>query len=543
MGASTNEGADNGRIMNVAEAFTLALDHQKAGRRDQAEAIHRRILAALPDHAPSLHYLGLIEAERGSLAAGLLLIARSLELAPDTAATWANLGRLLRGAGRFTEAADAYRRATRLEPGFAKAWLGLGHALRKLERLVEALAAYDRALALKPDDADISIFRGLVLERQGRLDEAAAACRSAIALQPANAGAHNNLGNALKGLGRTADAEAAYRQAIALQPDYADAHANLGYLLLLHERFAEGWPELDWRRWARQLRAASNPVKAPLWNGGRIGGTLLLRGEQGVGEEILCASLIPEAQARAPRVLLECDARLIPLFTRSLPQLDCVARAEPPDPRLLAADVAAQDLLGSLPRWLRRRVKGLLPGPPYLVADAARAAALRARYQALGPGKLVGIAWRSVNPRFGHAKALPLADWAPILATPGVTFIDLQYGDTAAERREIAQALGVNIQHDETIDQLADLDAFAAQIAALDLVVSVSNTTVHLAGALGKPSWMLLSSGPGLLWYWFLGREHSPWYASLRLFRQPAPGAWPPVIERVAAELRGWAQR
>jgi hypothetical protein len=206
-------------------------------------------------------------------------------------------------------------------------------------------------------------------------------------------------------------------------------------LLLLRERFAEGWPELEWRPWTRRLRDASNPVKAPLWSGGGLAGTLLLRGEQGVGEEILHAGLMPEALTRAPRILLECDPRLIPLLARSMPQVECVARADPPDPRLLAADIAAQASLGSLPRWLRRRVKNLLPGPPYLAADPARAAALRERYQALGPGPLVGIAWRSVNPRLGHAKTVPLDHWAPILSTPGVTFINLQYGDCAAELR------------------------------------------------------------------------------------------------------------
>ena len=153
----------------------------------------------------------------------------------------------------------------------------------------------------------------------------------------------------------------------------------------------------------------------------------------------------------------------------------------------------------------------------------------------------IGLSWRSGNPRFGTAKSLALTDFEPVLETPNSVFIDLQYGDTTDERGALERSCGRTLHHDTDIDSLADLDAFAAQVAAMDLVITASNTTAHMAGALGVPCWVLVPTGPGLLWYWFLDRSASPWYPSPRLFRQAAPGDWAPVVQQVNAALADFA--
>jgi len=463
---------------------------------------------------------------------------RAIALDPAYAMAHCNRAAVLLDMRRPEAALRACEAALALNPRYAAAHYNRGNALRNLDRPAAAIESYDRALALRPDLAMAHNNRGTVLRDLDRPAEALASLDAALALDPAYARAHYNRGSVLEDQGRSAEAVASYDRAIALRPDYADAHASRATTLLAAGRLAEGWEDHEWR-WRGTLRSTPpRPFRHALWDGRPVErGAVLLWGEQGVGDVILHAGLIPEALARMRRGILECDRRLVGLLGRSFPGLEVVPARDPPDGRTAAADIAWQSPLGSLPRWFRRGVADFPARRAYLLADRTRAESLRARYRAGSGGLCVGIAWRSRNLSIGRAKTTALSDWAPILRTPGVTFVNLQYGDCAAELAETAAALGVTVRHDETIDPLADLDGFAAQVAAMDLVISVSNTTVHVAGALGKPAWVLLPGGRGLLWYWFRDREDSPWYPSLRLFRQPAAGDWAPVVARIAAAL------
>ncbi|MBI3710900.1 MAG: hypothetical protein HY246_24910, partial [Proteobacteria bacterium] len=290
------------------------------------------------------------------------------------------------------------------------------------------------------------------------------------------------------------------------------------------------------------VQARRRDFRQPPWDGRPLSQTkLLLWGEQGVGDEIIYAGLVGEAGERAGACMLECEPRLVPLFARSFRQIEVVARSDPAHPSTVASDIGAQLALGSLPGLLRPSFDSFRPHRGYLAADPARAAALRARYRALGPGPVVGVGWRSSRRDLTRWKSSDLSDWGPILTLPGVVFVNLQYGDCRAELQQVQETIGVTIHDDREIDSLKDLDAFAAQVAATDLTVSISNTAVHFAGALNVPVWTLLPTGLGLLHYWFLEREDSPWYPSMRLFRQRKLGDWGDVIARVAAELRAFA--
>ena len=194
--------------------------------------------------------------------------------------------------------------------------------------------------------------------------------------------------------------------------------------------------------------------------------------------------------------------------------------------------------MGDLGFWLRPERDGFPSRKNYLRADVKRRDILRTSYLDGSESILIGLSWFSRNPEMGWEKSIDLKDWLPLLEVPGVTFVDLQYGDTFAQRETLQKQTGIEIIHDETVDQLADLDAFAAQVAAMDMVVSISNTTAHMAGALGVPTWVLLSEVP--LWRWFQDRTDSPWYPSVQLFRQRRSGGWPEVMGEVAAALREW---
>ena len=247
--------------------------------------------------------------------------------------------------------------------------------------------------------------------------------------------------------------------------------------------------------------------------------------------------MIPDLIERGAEVILECDNRLIPLFSRSYTAITCVAMDETSKGKPADKEFDFHVPFGNLGYWLRPDLSSFGDRLPYLKADAGQRLALRKRYLGQGNDFLVGIAWSSKHPTYGERKSMTLQDLRPLLEIPGVTFIDLQYGETGEERKAFTAETGIEVFHDDAIDQMADLDAFASQVAAMDMVVTISNTTAHMAGALGVSTLLMLGTVP--YWYWLLERQDNPWYPSLRLFRQLERGDWEGVVERVCKELAG----
>ncbi|MBI3710297.1 MAG: tetratricopeptide repeat protein [Proteobacteria bacterium] len=547
-----------------------ALDEQ--GKRDQAIACYRRALEVSPEDTEVLSNLGLALQAQGKLAEAIVCHERASAKNAGNAEIQNNLGTALKEAGKLARALAAFRRAVTLKPDYPEACGNLANSLREVQRHEEALKWAEKAVALRPDYANGHNILGRVLHDLGRFEAAIAAFERAVALKPDFAVACNNLGNALQDMGRLEEAVERHRRAIALMPNYAEAYNNLGiglqnlgrldaaaaafqcavdingdyaearwnraFALLLNGRLAEGWQDYECRWRSRDKPAHRREFGRPEWAGQPLGDrTLLLWGEQGVGDQVLYAGLLPAARQRARRCVVECEPRLVPLLSRSFSDMEAVPRSDPPHARTGGGDIAAQLAIGSLPRLLLPTFDAVPKHRGYLTADAARSAAQRAKYRALGHGPIVGISWRSNRKDLARWKSSSLLDWAPALTVPGIVFVNLQYGDCAADLAAVREKLGISIYNDAEIDSLKDLDGFAAQVAATDLVISVSNTTVHFAGALNVPVWTLLSAGLGLLWYWFRDREDSPWYPSMRLFRQSRLGEWDAVIARVASEL------
>jgi len=577
------------------DVFARAQAHHQAGRLGEAEKLYRRVIDREPSHLGALYHLSLLAGQSGraqlavamgrraaaaapanpavhnNLGVALMELGRAdesaaafrtaLALAPGTAAIHYNSGRALKALGRPDEAAAAFRAAIRLRPDHANAHDALGTLLAGLDRPEEAIGAFRAAVALepgraefhcnlgnalakthRPGQAEATLRRALELSPDlaeahsslayalvglGRLDEAAAECRRAAALAPDSATFHDYLGNVFRQMLLTDDALAAYRRAVSLDPAFDDAHHDLAGLLLLRGDYAEGWEEHEWRF---KSEVPHRPFPQPRWRGEDLAGRrLLVWGEQGIGDELAFFAILPELVAGGADVVVECDPRLVPLLARSLPQVEAAVRTDPPDARLLADDIDVQAPVVSAVALLRPSRSGFRPLPPYLTADAAVTADLRRDY---GPGPLVGISWWTRHPKLERSFSIPLADWRPILDVPGFRFVSLQYG---AGRAEIAAA-GFDLIDDITVDPLTDLDRFAAQVAAMDLVISIDNSTVSMACVLGRPVWDLLAFVPD----WRMGASgaDSPWHPTLRLFRQPAPGAWAPVVAEVAADLR-----
>ena len=552
---------------SAAYHSNLGLAFRAQGRLAEAEACQRKALGLKPDFVDALINLGVVLQDQdrfaeaaeccrdalalkpdavlahsnlgnslramGQLDAAAASLRRAIDLAPGHADAFNNLANVLKDQGRLDEAAECLRRAIALRPEVAEAHANLGDVLRRQGELDPAAAALLRALELAPNFAGAHTNLGAVRIDQGRLEEAAACHARALALKPDYADAHTNLGIALQEMGRIDEAIACHRRAVACRPDFARAHANLGVALILAGEYPEGWREYEWRF---QAEVATRPFTQPRWNGEDLRGrTLLVWGEQGVGDEISFFAFLPELLERGARLVVECSGRLVPMLARALPSIQVVARQTPPDPRCIAAEIDFQIPAGSLCGLLRPSWPDFRPVAPYLVPDAGEVAELRRSYGGGQGVPLVGLSWTSRRAKVDRL-TFSLRQWSPILRVPGVRFVSLQYGDHLAEITAVSEELGVPIRHDSTVDPLVDLDRTSAQIAAMDLVVTMGNSTQPLAAMLGKPVFGLMVRSERTE----LAGDFSPWEPSVRMFRQTSLGDWTPTIELVADSLRQW---
>ena len=419
----------------------------------------------------------------------------------------------------------AYNHAIRLKPVFAEAHSNLGNVLKDLGRLDDAIAAYNNAIQLKPDFAEAHSNLGNALQDLGRLDEAVAAYNQAIRFKPDFAEAHSNLGNALKNLGRLDDAIAAHNSAIFHQPDYAQGHFNLGIGLLLSGDISNGWTEYEWR-WRREEKAAAlRGFSKPQWQGEAVNGrTVLLHAEQGLGDTIQFCRYAALVAARGGRVILQTPRPLLSALS-GVKGVDRLIAAGAPLP---AFDVHCP--LMSLPHIFGTRL-ATIPAPlAYIPVEEAKRRNWR-QFFSPATGRKIGLVWAG-NPQHGNDRnrSLPFAAFAPLWNIPGVRWYSLQVG----ERRADLDAAPPGVIEDLS-PYLDDFAETAAAISQLDLVLTVDTSVAHLAGAIGRPTWVMLPFAPD--WRWLMGRQDSPWYPSVRLFRQDRRGAWESVIHSIEAAL------
>jgi Flp pilus assembly protein TadD len=551
----------------------------ETGRLAEAEAMHRRVTDLAPNYAEAHNNLATVLAkqERWAEAADACraavaldsaradfhfnlgnalsamkeweeaapVLQRAVDLEPANAEAHANLGIALYNLDRLAEAEVAHRAATQLRPANARFWANLGAAQGDLgvlqgdlEHADAALESCRRAIELDPSLPEAHNGLGLALKLKGRSHEAAAAYETAIRLRPDYHKAYSNLGTVLQSQGRFAEASAAYEKAVDIMPDYAEGQWNKGMLRLLFGDFEAGWRCYEFGLDMKHGRGRSRDDRIALWQGEAIAGkTILVSGEQGVGDQIMFGSLLPDLVGRGATCLVKLQKRLYPLLERSVPNLILIPRdgSELLQTKLSAADY--QTPIGGLCRWLRPNLDSFPSRPGYLKADATQVEELRRRYRMrLGERPLVGISWRGGLGEAGRLRSIPLTAWSPILNQREFGFVNLQYGDCRADLAAVRSELGVEVLHDDVVDPLKSLDDFAAQTAAMNVVISIDNSTVHMAGALDVPVWAMLPVVPD--WRWLLHRSDSPWYPSVRLFRQIKHGEWPPVLEAVADELR-----
>ena len=526
--------------MDVEDKLQQAISLYQAGQLLQAEQICQQILRDYPQDAEALHMLGVIAYQVGESKIATGLISQAIEIDSNQYVFFNSLGAALQKQGSLEESIQAYQQAIQIQPNHPEAYNNLGIVLKEQGRLEESIQAYQQVIQIQPNHPEAYNNLGVVLKDQGRLEESIQAYQQAIRVQPDYAEAYSNLGNVLREQGKLEESIEAYQQAIQIQPGSAETHNNLGLILLLLGDFHQGWKEYEWRLKCSNFSSENRNFPQPYWNGIHLNGkSVLIWAEQGIGDEIMFTSILPTLSQMTEKIVIECNIRLVSLFQRSFPQIQFFPRQNPPNPKLLDKNIDYQIPMGSLGQWLRTSEDSFKESKQtYLTACANKSAKIRERYQKLADGKLlIGISWKStgINQRQALLKSTILEDWTSVLLQQDCYFINLQYGDVKEELEQFHLQTNLMIYQDDKIDSLRNLDDFAAQISALDLIISMSNTTVHMAGALGKQVWTLLPYIPD--WRWMLDREDTPWYPSMRLFRQNETGDWSGVFSQVRSEL------
>jgi Tfp pilus assembly protein PilF len=430
--------------------------------------------------------------------------------------------------GRLDAALASYEEIIAIDAGHPAVHFNRGLLLTKLARWDEGLLSYDRALALNPDYAEAHCNRGNVLRRLGRDEAALASYDRALAVRGDHADAHYNRGVVLQELRQFDAALASYDAAIASRPDHALAHFNRSTALLAMGDFERGWPDYEWR-WMRPSGPtveARRHFRAPLWRGEKspAGKSLLIYGEQGLGDTIQFCRYVPLLEKLGARVILEAPWSLVRLLG-PLPGLSrVIARGDP------LPEIDAQCPLASLPLAFNTTLASVPVARRYLSADPAEVACWQARLGRKTKPR-IGLAW-SGNPEHANdrARSIALADWLPRLPC-GFEYVSLQKEQREADARTLRAQCAIL----DPADDLTDFGATAALCECLDLVISVDTSVAHLGSALGRPTWILLPFNAD--WRWLIGRDDSPWYPSAMLFRQERPGDWSGVLGRVSAQL------
>ena len=478
-------------------------------------------------NAQSLFFSALQAHERSDLKTAEHLYREALALAPGRSSIIKNLAAVLLESAKFDEVRALCSGHLRSHPDDAVVWTQLGNNFLGEGQFAQALESFTTALAQTPDNTEILINAAYALECLGRPLDALTFLNNAIQIAPDNAAAIGNRGNVLAKLNHFQEALLDFQHAQRIAPESPMSYWNESVCRLFSGDLEDGWRLYDWGWKARQRGERPPGATQPRWNGIDYVNRLLVWGEQGIGDQILFSSMLDELNGRAKHIIVAVDSRLMEILRRTFPGFDFIDIKTLNNP----LDADQQIAIGDLGRFFRKDWGDFTKAQKkYLIPDASRVQMLRKRLSN-GQDMVCGFSWSSTNPRIGLFKSLAEADLSPLAGVKSTRWVDLQYGDTLQDRGRFLDQFGLNVTHLADIDNFNDIDGLAALIGACDIVVSVSNTTAHLAGALGVPTVVLLPEAVGRLWYWHHGVTSSPWYPSCRLIRQTAPGDWTSVID------------
>ena len=548
----------------------ILLDQDKAR---EAAKLFRKVLRLDDSNVAAQTNLGHAQTRLNLLSDAEKSYRRALRLQSNSVDALVQLSLLLRNSNRAGELEALIAQFPKQEAGNPGLAMVRGLAALDAKQPIEAEIQFRNALNQQPRSAQLWANYGLALYKQGKSADAESAYKTALEIAPTLPEAHINLADLLK-YQSPERARTHLLEAERFLPEDKSIQDMLGFTWFLEKRFdaaldhfnrslsidsrferaayhragvyflkgnlADAWKDYEIKYGVSGTTGSPVGDELPLWNpASTLDGPLLVWTDQGLGDEILQLGYIADFYKTAPVLIIATSTRLLPIAARSFPDAQVVCTTGVADWGSLSHPPAAQCPAMKLAaiRW-----KSLSDHPdrtPYLMANEGHAQRLRKSYLASNQnGPLIGISWKSTSADFGAQKSIRLSDLMPILEQPGCTFVNLQYGDTRGDIAGLPEHIRQKIICDDSIDPLVDMDAFADQVYALDLVLTTSNTTAHLAGALGSTTWTLVPRvGPGWLWYWFDDRQDSPWYPRMQVFRQSRQGDWSPAISSLSAEF------
>ena len=516
------------KVKDVSSIFGQAVDFHQAGKLTEAEKLYCQIVEKQPNHAEAIQLLGAIACATGNREKAIGYFHQALALRPNYHEAHNNLGIALHEQGKVAEAIAHFQQAISLKSDYAEAYSNLGMAWQKQGKFAEAIAHYQTAIELKPSYYQPIYNLANAWREQGKIAEAIAEYQKAIKIAPNLAEGYNNLAICFKELGNVSEAIAHHKQALTLEPKNAEFHYNLGIVLLLSGDLENGFAEYEWRwkspRFIRNSSTYSLNLNCPLWTGENLEGkTILLYCEQGFGDSIQFIRYIPFVKNQGGKVVVICPEPLVRLFSK-IPGIDQLISRISAIP-----EIQVRAPLMSLPHLLGTTLE-TIPAPiPYLENVEGKEFSL----DGVAPGRLanlkVGIVWEcNAEHPTAIQRSCSLADFEPLLQIPDLAFYSLQKDTKVEPKTEVNYLVSLG----ENLEDFADT---AAIIDQLDLVITVDTSVAHLAGAMGKLVWVLLPFAPD--WRWMLEREDSPWYPTMRLFRQSQPGEWSDVFIAVKEAL------
>lgn len=461
---------------------------------EAASLILRQLIKVSPNHSDALGLRSVIAAQLGDYPEALDFIERAIKANKKNGILYSNRGNILLKMNRVSEAIRSYKKAIEIAPGYSEAYGNLGNALQEIGDYVGAISEYERAILINPEVADF----------------------------------HCHNGNAKLAIGLLADAQAHYLKAIQINKNHSDSHYYLGLLSLKNFDFGSGWRENEWRWTSNGFDSPVLYSKKPRWGGESCDCTLLVWCEQGIGDQILYASMLNELKGLVKSIIVSVDRKLVPIFTRSFPHYRVVEKNN----LILDCDFDVQIPIGSLGQIFRKSHDDFLGRvTPYLRVNKALIESNK-KNNILSNKIICGLSWKSSNQVRGNSKSIKIDELAPIFNLTGsIDFLNLQYGETQSDIELAKNQLGIEIKNYPDADLTNDLDLVLSLIWECDIIVTTSNTIAHMAGAIGKESLLLLPFSAGAIWYWHDIEGVSLWYPSIRIFKQQKQGDWTAPIQ------------
>ena len=517
----------------INKIFNSALKLHQNGSLKEAEILLKNILTSFPMHLPSIFLLGTLSAQIQEFQNAIKLLKQAIKIKPEFIAAHNNLGNVYQELGKYQEAMSCYQEAIELNPKYAEAHYNLGFVNQELGKNQEAVSCYQRAIELNPESAESQYNLGIVYQELGKYQEAASAYQKAIQIDFKYIKAHNNLGLVYKELGKYQEAVSCYQRAIELNPEYIEALYNIGRVQLATGDYENGWIGHEYRNnGMKEVYELLGIKDKKLWNGKKFEGTLIVHGEQGIGDEILYSSMFPDLVNYHDNLIITTDGRLIPIMQRSFPKVNFTNRYN--DDLSNKNNSSTHILAGSLGRIFRNSLNDFNKDKhQWLVPSPKQCDKFKNSLSSSKKYK-VGISWRSSGLKSSE-RSIALTQLASIFPEQYFEIINLEYGDIRFEKNMLEKKRKRKLIYFEDLDYKNDLEGLAALIKNCDLIVSVANAIAHLSGAIGMQTLVLVPNEPQ--WYWHSENRESIWYPNTQLFRKTTKDEWADVLNTVKEEI------